>query len=130
MAKNKKRSSEILATQVGLPPELQVDMPTDNGEPPIYANDTPAQDEPPIDAQPDAEPVSTQPEKSEVVVVVLKGHTLEHNGQCYREDQSLTLNNDDADRLSPLGVVGESDCARSEGLKINTASPVNITQGE
>lgn len=127
MAKNKKRSPEILEAQVGLPPELQVDMPTDNGESPIDVNDTPAQDEPPIDAPPDAEPVSTQPEKR---VVVLKGHTLEHNGQCYREDQSLTLNNDDADRLIPLGVVTEFDRVRAERVKINPASPVNITQGE
>ncbi|HGJ5881342.1 MAG TPA: hypothetical protein ACHBZ9_20455 [Arsenophonus nasoniae] len=117
MAKNKKRSPEILAAQVGLPPELQVDMPTDNGDSPI-------------DAPPDAEPVSTQPGKKEIVVVVLKGHTLEHNGQCYREDQSLTLNNDDADRLIPLGVVREFDSVRAERVKINTASPVNITQGE
>lgn len=130
MAKNKKRSPEILATQVGLPPELQVDMPTDNGESPIDVNDTPAQDEPPIDAPPDAEPVLKQTEKRGVVVVVLKGHTLEHNGQCYREDQSLTLNNDDADRLIPLGVVREFDSVRAERVKINTASPVNITQGE
>lgn len=130
MAKNKKRSPAILEAQVGLPPELQVDMPTDNGDSPIDVNDMPAQDEPPIDAPLDAEPVSTQPENREVVVVVLKGHTLEHNGQCYREDQPLTLSNDDAERLIPLGVVRKFDSVRAERVKINTASPVNITQGE
>lgn len=126
MAKNKKRSPEILAAQVGLPPELQVDMPTENDKPPIDANDASGQDKPPIDAPPDAEPVLKQPEKR---VVVLKGHTLEHNGQFYCEDQPLTLNNDDADRLITLGVVKEFDSVRAERVKINAASPVNITQG-
>ncbi len=101
MAKNKQETGNELG---GLPPELMVD-----GQEPASQIETMEED-------------STVSDKKEslsddqVIVVVLKGQTVKHNGKEYKEFVQLILNPEDAERLIELGAVADVNKLRQQAL--------------
>lgn len=101
MAKKNQETQDIAEDLGGLPPELQVNDVVDPSvikeENTLTAETT--ESDPPLDN------IEHNDEIDTFVVVVKKGHSVQHNGVLYRENQKITLEDEDAARLLSLGVV-------------------------
>ncbi len=60
------------------------------------------------------------------VYVVAKGRSVQHNGELYRENQQITLDGTDADRLVKLGAVMSLEAVRKMLAKANPPGTVTI----
>lgn len=63
---------------------------------------------------------------SDGVYVVTKGRSVQHNGELYRENQQITLDGTDADRLVKLGAVISLEAVRKMLVKANPPGTVTI----
>lgn len=118
---NKKNTPEKPQEPGGLPPELMV---------PGQVN--PVKDLETAGSEPVTETVSAQnftpkpdPEADGVYVVV-KGRSVQHDGEFYRENQQITLDDSDAVRLIDLGVVMTLEAVREKLAKTNPSGTVTI----
>ncbi|PQQ22158.1 hypothetical protein, partial [Photorhabdus hindustanensis] len=105
MAKNKQQENEL----GGLPPELMVDgqeLPDSQIET-VESSST----------VPDADDENLSDDQ--VIVVVLKGQTVKHDGKEYKEFVQLILSPEDAERLIELGVVADVNKLRQQALAQN-----------
>lgn len=118
---NKKNTPEKPQEPGGLPPELMV---------PGQVN--PVKDPETAGSEPVTETVSAQnftPEpdpEADGVYVVVKGRSVQHNGELYRENQQITLDGTDADRLVKLGAVMSLEAVRKMLAKANPPGTVTI----
>ena len=118
---NKKNPREKPQEPGGLPPELMV---------PGQVN--PVKDPETAGNEPVTETVSAQnftPEpgpESDGVYVVVKGRSVQHDGEFYRENQQITLDDSDAVRLIELGVVMSLEAVREKLAKANPPGTVTI----
>lgn len=60
------------------------------------------------------------------VYVVTKGRCVQHDGELYRENQQITLDDSDAVRLIDLGVVMTLEAVREMLAKANPPGTVTI----
>lgn len=60
------------------------------------------------------------------VYVVATGRSVQHNGELYRENQQITLDGTDADRLVKLGAVMSLEAVRKMLAKANPPGTVTI----
>lgn len=60
------------------------------------------------------------------VYVVVKGRSVQHDGEFYRENQQITLDDSDAARLIDLGVVMTLEAVREKLAKANPPGTVTI----
>ncbi|HHE4905861.1 TPA: hypothetical protein ACPEUI_003774, partial [Morganella morganii] len=60
------------------------------------------------------------------VYVVVKGRSVQHDGEFYRENQQITLDDSDAARLIDLGVVMSLEAVREKLAKANPPGTVTI----
>ena len=60
------------------------------------------------------------------VYVVAKGRSVQHNGELYRDNQQITLDGTDADRLVKLGAVISLEAVRKMLVKANPPGTVTI----
>ncbi|MEM8031942.1 hypothetical protein Q4Q95_17855 [Morganella morganii] len=58
--------------------------------------------------------------------VVVKGRSVQHDGEFYRENQQITLDDSDAVRLIELGVVMSLEAVREKLAKANPPGTVTI----
>lgn len=118
---NKKNTPEKPQEPGGLPPELMV---------PGQVN--PVKDQETAGSEPVTETVSAQnftPEpdpEADGVYVVVKGRSVQHDGEFYRENQQITLDDSDAVRLIDLGVVMSLEAVREKLAKANPPGTVTI----
>ncbi|MHD0617411.1 hypothetical protein ACY19I_16040 [Morganella morganii] len=118
---NKKNTPEKPQEPGGLPPELMV---------PGQVN--PVKDPETAGSEPVTETVSAQnftPEpdpEADGVYVVVKGRSVQHDGEFYRENQQITLDDSDAARLIDLGVVMSLEAVREKLAKANPPGTVTI----
>lgn len=118
---NKKNTPEKPQEPGGLPPELMV---------PGQVN--PVKDPETAGSEPVTETVSAQnftPEpdpEADGVYVVVKGRSVQHDGEFYRESQQITLDDSDAVRLIDLGVVMSLEAVREKLAKANPPGTVTI----
>ncbi|MEQ5032659.1 hypothetical protein ABN085_14365 [Morganella morganii] len=118
---NKKNTPEKPQEPGGLPPELMV---------PSQVN--PVKDPETAGSEPVTETVSAQnftPEpdpEADGVYVVVKGRSVQHDGEFYRENQQITLDDSDAVRLIDLGVVMSLEAVREKLAKANPPGTVTI----
>ncbi|MGJ7332561.1 hypothetical protein [Morganella morganii] len=118
---NKKNTPEKPQDPGGLPPELMV---------PGQVN--PVEDPETAGSEPVTETVSAQnftPEpdpEADGVYVVVKGRSVQHDGEFYRENQQITLDDSDAVRLIDLGVVMSLEAVREKLAKANPPGTVTI----
>ncbi|OTA14296.1 hypothetical protein Xvie_03815 [Xenorhabdus vietnamensis] len=94
-----------------LPPELQVGSTDDT---------TPQDTQPAPSDELDSDELSADEETPEFVVV--KGHTVRHNGVDYPENTVIDLQGDDVERLIQLGVVMRLDTLKSQLLSGNSVT--------
>lgn len=110
-----------------LPPELQVDVNTQQ-----YAAPTDeSNDKPPVesDPKPDPEPKPDNDDETDDIYVVVKGRSVQHNGILYTESQQIELDEIDANRLVTLGVVMSLARVREKLVQANPAGTVTISGG-
>lgn len=118
---NKKNTPEKPQEPGGLPPELMV---------PGQVN--PVKDPETAGSEPVTETVSAQnftPEpdpEADGVYVVVKGRSVQHDGEFYRENQQITLDDSDAVRLIELGVVIPLEAVREKLVEANPPGTVTI----
>lgn len=120
---NKKNTPEKPQEPGGLPPELMVP-----------GQDNPVKDPETASVLPATEPTSAQkltpesdPEpESDGVYVVVKGRCVQHDGELYRENQQILLDDSDAARLIDLGVVMSLEAVRKLLAKANPPGTVTI----
>lgn len=118
---NKKNTPEKPQEPGGLPPELMV---------PGQVN--PVKDPETAGNEPVTETVSAQnftPEpcpESDGVYVVVKGRSVQHDGEFYRENQQILLDDADAARLIGLGVVMTLEAVQKMLAKANPPGTVTI----
>ncbi|MEY0055235.1 hypothetical protein AB7W56_10215 [Providencia rettgeri] len=117
MAKKPQDQQEKTDDLGGLPPELQVDVNTQQIPPKAEDND----DKNPVEPEPEPEP--------DGVYVVVKGHSVQHNGILYTENQQIELEDSDAERLVDLGVVMSLALVREKLAKANLSGMVTINGG-
>lgn len=121
---NKKNTPEKPQEPGGLPPELMV---------PGQVN--PVKDPETAGSEPVTETVSAQnftPEpdpEADGVYVVVKGRCVQHDGELYRENQQILLDDADAARLIGLGVVITLEAVREKLAKANPPGTVTISGG-
>ena len=113
MAKKPQDQQEKTDDLGGLPPELQVDANTQQIPPKAEDND-------------DKNPVEPEPEPDGIYVVV-KGHSVQHNGILYTENQQIELEDSDAERLVELCVVMSLALVREKLAKANPVGTVTIS---
>ncbi|MCU6211831.1 hypothetical protein KWH78_11990 [Morganella morganii] len=131
---NKKNTPEKPQEPGGLPPELMV-----NGQSKPESQQSDSGDK--QDDQPTAEQNTaadsgvgntrdeqgSDPEPgSDGVYVVTKGRSVQHDGEFYRENQQITLDDSDAARLIDLGVVMTLEAVRKMLAKANPPGTVTI----
>ena len=58
--------------------------------------------------------------------MVVKGRSVQHDGEFYRENQQITLDDSDAVRLIDLGVVMSLEAVREKLAKANPPGTVTI----
>lgn len=116
MAKNRKQLVDTAEEPVGLPVELQVDVDVKTVE----------QDDETLRQ----EPGEIQTGTDVMTVVVLKGNSIQHNGERYSENQSFSLTHDEAERLIQLGVVMKPVAIQQKRVTGNASGVIKITQGE
>lgn len=118
---NKKNTPEKPQEPGGLPPELMV---------PGQVN--PVKEPETAGSEPVTETVSAQnftPEpvpEADGVYVVVKGRSVQHDGEFYRENQQITLDDADACRLMNLGAVMSLEAVRKILAKANPPGTVTI----
>lgn len=118
---NKKNTPEKPQEPGGLPPELMVS-----------GQVNPVKDPETAGSEPVTETVSAQnftPEpdpEADGVYVVVKGRSVQHDGEFYRENQQITLDDSDAVRLIDLGVVMSLEAVREKLAKANPPGTVTI----
>lgn len=118
---NKKNTPEKPQEPGGLPPELMVPGHVNPVKDPETAGNEPVTET--VSAQnftPDPEP------EADGVYVVVKGRSVQHDGEFYRENQQITLDDSDAVRLIELGVVMSLEAVREKLAKANPPSTVTI----
>ncbi len=101
MAKKPQEKQDIAEDLGGLPPELQVD----NVVAPSVMKEDKTLTAEITESDPPLDDFEHNDETDTFVVVVKKGHSVQHNGVLYRENQKITLEDEDAARLLSLGVV-------------------------
>ncbi|PCO28260.1 hypothetical protein [Morganella morganii] len=120
MAK-KKNTPEKPQEPGGLPLELMVPGQVNPVKDPETAGNEPVTET--VSAQnftPDPEP------EADGVYVVVKGRSVQHDGEFYRENQQITLDDFDAVRLIDLGVVMSLEAVREKLAKANPPGTVTI----
>lgn len=118
---NKKNTPEKPQELGGLPPELMVPGQVNPVKDPETAGNEPVTET--VSAQnftPDPEP------EADGVYVVVKGRSVQHDGEFYRENQQITLDDSDAVRLIYLGVVMSLEAVREKLAKANPPGTVTI----
>ena len=118
---NKKNTPEKPQEPGGLPPELMVPGQVNQEKDPETAGSEPVTET--VSAQnftPDPEP------EADGVYVVVKGRSVQHDGEFYRENQQITLDDSDAVRLIDLGVVMSLEAVREKLAKANPPGTVTI----
>ncbi|MBO8254704.1 hypothetical protein IAQ63_09770, partial [Providencia rettgeri] len=61
------------------------------------------------------------------IYVVVKGHSVQHNGILYTENQQIELEDSDAERLVELCVVMSLALVREKLAKANPVGTVTIS---
>ncbi|MBT0306475.1 hypothetical protein [Morganella morganii] len=118
---NKKNTPEKPQEPGGLPPELMVPGQVNPAKDPETAGSEPVTET--VSAQnftPDPDPAP------DGVYVVVKGRSVQHDGEFYRENQQITLDDADAARLIDLGVVMTLEAVRKMLAKANPPGTVTI----
>ena len=118
---NKKNTPEKPQEPGGLPPELMVPGQVNPVKDPETAGNEPVTET--VSAQnftPDPEP------EANGVYVVVKGRSVQHDGELYRENQQILLDDTDAVRLIDLGVVMTLEAVREMLAKANPPGTVTI----
>lgn len=122
---NKKNTPEKPQEPGGLPPELMVPGQVNQEKDPETAGNEPvtetasAQNFTP-ESDPDSDP------EADGVYVVVKGRSVQHDGEFYRENQQITLDDSDAARLIDLGVVMTLEAVREKLAKANPPGTVTV----
>lgn len=116
---NKKNTPEKPQEPGGLPPELMV---PGQGNP---VKDPETAGNEPVTETASAQNLTPEPEADGVYVVV-KGRSVQHDGELYRENQQITLDDADAARLIDLGVVMTLEAVRKMLAKANPPGTVTI----
>lgn len=122
MAKKPQEKQDITEDLGGLPPELQVNnvvAPSMTKEGNTLTAEA-AESNPPLDN------FEHNDETDNFVVVVKKGRSVQHNGVLYRENQKISLEDEDAARLLSLGVVITLVELAAKLAKSNPAGTVTI----
>ncbi|MEM8340573.1 hypothetical protein Q4R68_15720 [Morganella morganii] len=118
---NKKNTPEKPQEPGGLPPELMVPGQVNPVKDPETAGNEPVTET--VSAQnftPDPEP------EADGVYVVVKGRCVQHDGDLYRENQQILLDDTDACRLMDLGAVMSLEAVRKMLAKANPPGTVTI----
>ncbi|QCY20800.1 hypothetical protein EO986_07000 [Morganella morganii subsp. morganii] len=118
---NKKNTPEKPQEPGGLPPELMVPGQVNPVKDPETAGNEPVTET--VSAQnftPESDP------EADGVYVVVKGRSVQHNGELYRENQQITLDDADACRLMNLGAVMSLEAVRKILAKANRPGTVTI----
>lgn len=131
---NKKNTPEKPQEPGGLPPELMVNgqsnpesQQNDSGD--KQGNKTTAELNTAADSgggNAGDEQDSDPEHGADGVYVVAKGRCVQHNGELYRENQQITLDGTDADRLVKLGAVISLEAVRKMLAKANPPGTVTI----
>ncbi|MGJ7119535.1 hypothetical protein ABMZ76_00440 [Morganella morganii] len=118
---NKKNTPEKPQEPGGLPPELMVPGQVNPVKDPETAGNEP------VTETVSAQNVTPEPgTESDGVYVVVKGRSVQHDGEFYRENQQITLDDSDAVRLIELGVVMSLEAVREKLAKANPPGTVTI----
>ncbi|WP_406834168.1 hypothetical protein [Morganella morganii] len=118
---NKKNTPEKPQEPGGLPPELTVPGQVNPVKDPETAGNEP------VTETVSAQNVTPEPgPESDGVYVVVKGRSVQHDGEFYRENQQITLDDSDAVRLIELGVVMSLEAVREKLAKANPPGTVTI----
>ncbi|EOZ5674155.1 hypothetical protein [Morganella morganii] len=118
---NKKNTPEKPQEPGGLPPELMVPGQVNPVKDPETAGNEQVTET--VSAQnftPESDP------EADGVYVVVKGRSVQHNGELYRENQQITLDDADACRLMNLGAVMSLEAVRKILAKANRPGTVTI----
>lgn len=132
---NKKNTSEKPQEPGGLPPELMVNGQSSNPE--SQQNDSGDKQGNKTTAELNTAADSgdgnagdghgSDPEQgADNVYVVAKGRCVQHDGELYRENQQILLDDTDAVRLIDLGVVMTLEAVREMLAKANPPGTVTI----
>lgn len=121
---NKKNTPEKPQEPGGLPPELMVPGQENPEKDPVTAGGVPV-----TGNTSEQKPVPGSGSESDGVYVVLKGRSVQHNGELYRENQQITLDDTDAGRLVKLGAVMSLEAVRKMLAKANPPGTVTISGG-
>lgn len=117
----KKNTQEKPQEPGGLPPELMVPGQVHPVKDPETAGSEPVTEIVSVqNFTPDPEP------EADGVYVVVKGRSVQHDGEFYRENQQITLDDADAARLIDLGVVMTLEAVRKMLAKANPPGTVTI----
>ncbi|MBW5406398.1 hypothetical protein ACISK3_07890 [Morganella morganii] len=133
---NKKNTPEKPQEPGGLPPELMVpgqvnpestqnDTGDKQGDKTASEQNT-AADSGGGNAGDDRGSGSEPEQDSDGVYVVVKGRSVQHDGELYRENQQITLDDADACRLMNLGAVMSLEAVRKILAKANRPGTVTI----
>ncbi|HDT0623978.1 TPA: hypothetical protein QIB48_000384 [Morganella morganii subsp. morganii] len=120
---NKKNTPEKPQETGGLPPELMVPGQVNQEKDPETTGSEPVTET--VSAQnftPEPDPAP----EADGVYVVVKGRSVQHDGEFYRENQQITLDDSDAVRLIDLGVVMSLEAVREKLAKANPPGTVTI----
>lgn len=131
---NKKNTPEKPQEPGGLPPELMVNgqskpesQQSDSGD--KQDDQTTAEQNTAADSgggNTGDEQGSDPEQGADNVYVVTKGRCVQHDGELYRENQQITLDDSDAVRLIDLGVVMTLEAVRKMLAKANPPGTVTI----
>lgn len=131
---NKKNTPEKPLEPGGLPPELMVPgqvnpelQKGDSGD--KQGEQTTAKQDTVTDSgggNTGDEPGADPDQRSDGMYVVTKGRCVQHDGELYRENQQITLDDSDAVRLIDLGVVMTLEAVRKMLAKANPPGTVTI----
>ncbi|HHR6031419.1 TPA: hypothetical protein ACS70J_003722, partial [Providencia alcalifaciens] len=69
---------------------------------------------------------SDSDDETDDIYVIVKGHSVQHNGILYTENQQIELEYSDAERLVALGVVMLLALVREKLAKANQSGTVTI----
>lgn len=131
---NKKNTPEKPQEPGGLPPELMVpgqdnaeSQQSDSGD--KQGDQTTAEHNAEADSGGESagdEQRSDPEQRADNVYVVAKGRCVQHDGELYRENQQILLDDSDAARLIDLGVVMSLEAVRKLLAKANPPGTVTI----
>lgn len=132
---NKKNTSEKPQEPGGLPPELMVNGQSSNPESQQSDSGDKQDDQSTAEQNTAADSGDgnagdehgSDPEQgADNVYVVAKGRCVQHDGELYRENQQILLDDTDAVRLIDLGVVMTLEAVREMLAKANPPGTVTI----